>query len=153
MLFSHLVANCVVHATFEVSAGSHCSISYLHLIPSSSTILIHRQAAEADGKAHNNLLKLQMFRRFYIMVIVYIYFTRIAVYLIEATVPFYMMWTGPLAHEIATLVFFIITGYQFRPAIDNPYLPVSSEDFEGKEYGLDDDAFDAQVDVEMIRKK
>lgn len=97
-----------------------------------------QQAAEVDGKAQHNLVKLQIFRRFYVMVIVYIYFTRIAVYLLAATIPFYLLWLGPVATETATLIFFVVTGYQFQPAVDNPYLQVRTEDIEGREYGLDD---------------
>lgn len=33
-----------------------------------------------------------------------------------------------LLDETATLVFFILTGYKFRPASDNPYLQLSQED-------------------------
>lgn len=84
-------------------------------------------------------MKLQLFRQFYIMVIIYIYFTRIAVYLLAATIPYYLLWLGPFATETATFVFFVVTGYKFRPAIDNPYLPVRTEDNEGDEYGLKDE--------------
>lgn len=86
------------------------------------------------------------------MVIVYIYFTRIAVYLLAATIPFYLLWLGPLATESATLLFFVVTGYQFQPALDNPYLQVRTEDREGQEYGLDDDVDDMR-DVEMYTWK
>jgi len=44
-----------------------------------------REAAEADGKAARNLERLKLFREFYIMVVCYIYFTRIIVYLVRAT--------------------------------------------------------------------
>ena len=84
-----------------------------------------RQAAEVDGKAQNNLMKLQLFRQFYVMVVIYIYFTRIVVYLLEATLPFYLQYLTPVATELATLIFYFVTGYNFRPALDNPYLPVS----------------------------
>lgn len=33
-----------------------------------------------------------------------------------------------LLDEMATLVFFVLTGYKFRPASDNPYLQLSQED-------------------------
>lgn len=98
----------------------------------------YRQAAEVDGKAHNSLQKLQLFRQFYVMVVIYVYFTRIVVYILTSTVPFYLLWLGPLSTEIATFLFFTVTGYKFRPAPDNPYLPVSSEDQEGAEYGLEE---------------
>lgn len=41
------------------------------------------KASETDGKAAINLRKLQVFKHFYIMVICYIYFTRIIGYLLE----------------------------------------------------------------------
>lgn len=33
-----------------------------------------------------------------------------------------------LLDEMATLVFFVLTGYKFRPASDNPYLQLSQDD-------------------------
>jgi len=94
-----------------------------------------RQAAEADGKAHKNLVKLQLFRTFYVTVVAYIYFTRIVVFVIAATLPFYLLWIGTAASELATLVFFVFTGFKFRPAVDNPYLPVELTD-EDVEFGI-----------------
>jgi len=108
------------------------------LLPIVWSIRHLRQAAEVDGKAQNSLVKLQLFRQFYVMVVVYVYFTRIVVFLIAATIPFYMLWLGPFSTEFATFLFFVITGYKFRPALDNPYLPVRSETLEGDEYGLED---------------
>ena len=106
-----------------------------------------RLAAEVDGKAHNSLVKLQLFRQFYVMVVVYIYFTRIVVYLIASTVSFHLLWLGPFSTEAATFLFYVITGYKFRPALDNPYLAVRTEDLEGGDYGLDeaDDGVEMQL--------
>lgn len=111
-----------------------------------------RQAAEVDGKAHNSLMKLQLFRQFYVMVVMYIYFTRIVVYLITATIPFYLLWLGPLAEETAALMFYVITGYKFRPAVDNPYIPVRTEMLEAQEYGLEDGELGDDDGVEMYYK-
>ena len=47
-----------------------------------------REASQTDGKAARNLEKLQLFRQFYIMVVVYIYFTRIVVYLLRSTMEY-----------------------------------------------------------------
>jgi energy-coupling factor transporter transmembrane protein EcfT len=110
-------------------------------------------AAEVDGKAHNSLVKLQLFRQFYVMVVVYIYFTRIVVFLLAATVPFYLLWLGPLSTEVATLLFFVITGYKFRPAEDNPYLPVTSEGLEGEEYGLEEDGLGGDFEMTPARAR
>ena len=101
--------------------------------------MLHRLAAEVDGKAQNSLVKLTLFREFYVMVVVYIYFTRIVVFLLAATIPYDLLWLGPCATETATLLFFVVTGYKFRPSLDNPYLPVSTEGLEGDEYGLEGD--------------
>jgi Lung seven transmembrane receptor len=73
------------------------------------------------------------------MVAAYIYFTRIVVFLLAATIPFYYLWLGQMSTELATLIFFVVTGYKFRPAIDNPYLPVRSEGAESGEYGLEEE--------------
>ena len=73
-----------------------------------------RQAAGADGKAEHNLMKLTLFRQFYIMVVTYIYFTRIVVFLLAATLPFQLLWLRYLFTELATLAFYVVTGYKFK---------------------------------------
>ena len=96
-----------------------------------------RQAAETDGKMYINVQKLQLFRQFYIMVVCYIYFTRIIVYLVAATIPYDLQWLGTFFAEMAAFIFYTVTGYFFRPAVDNPYLAVNADDSEGQlEYGL-----------------
>ena len=37
-------------------------------------------------------------------------------------------WLDPMFKEMSTLVFFVMTGYKFRPASNNPYFAVASED-------------------------
>jgi len=87
-----------------------------------------REASQIDGKAALNMKKLTLFRQFYLMVVSYIYFTRIIVYLVEATLPFRLVWLGEFFSELATLIFFCITGYKFRPAPDNPYFSLDEND-------------------------
>jgi len=71
--------------------------------------------------------KLKLFRQFYLMVVSYIYFTRIIVYLVDATLPFRVVWLGDFTSELATLAFFVVTGYKFRPSPDNPYFSLAQE--------------------------
>uniref|UniRef100_A0A7M4E8H7 G protein-coupled receptor 107 n=1 Tax=Crocodylus porosus TaxID=8502 RepID=A0A7M4E8H7_CROPO len=71
---------------------------------------------------------LKLFRHYYVMIVCYIYFTRIIAMLIKVAVPFQWKWLYQLLDEMATLVFFVLTGYKFRPASDNPYLQLSLEE-------------------------
>ena len=100
------------------------------LIPIIWSIKHLREASQIDGKAALNMKKLQLFRQFYLMVVCYIYFTRIIVYLVDATLPFRLIWLGDFFTEIATIAFFCITGYKFRPAVDNPYFSLQGNEGE-----------------------
>ncbi|XP_041098664.1 protein GPR107 isoform X2 [Polyodon spathula] len=95
-----------------------------------------QEASATDGKAAINLAKLKLFRHYYVMIVCYIYFTRIIAILIKITVPFQLKWLYQLLDEVATFVFFILTGYKFRPASDNPYLLLPLE--EEEELEMDD---------------
>lgn len=89
-----------------------------------------QQASATDGKAATNLKKLKLFRHFYVMIVCYIYFTRIIVAFLSITVPFQYSWLDEMFREMATYVFFVLTGYKFRPAEHNPYFSVPQEDEE-----------------------
>ena len=43
------------------------------------------------------------------------------------TVPFRYLWIYELFKELSTLIFFVVTGYKFRPAPNNPYLQVAQD--------------------------
>lgn len=86
-----------------------------------------RDGAESDGKAAVNVEKLTLFRHFYILVVVYIYFTRIIVYLLENTLPYDYKWASKLASDLATLAFYVIVGMKFRPHGENLYLKLESD--------------------------
>jgi len=88
-----------------------------------------REASQTDGKAARNLEKLQLFRQFYIMVVVYIYFTRIVVYLLRSTVSEYE-WLSEAADQLATLAFYVWTAVSFRPHAANPYLRLQTTESE-----------------------
>ncbi|XP_019331275.1 protein GPR107 isoform X1 [Alligator mississippiensis] len=87
-----------------------------------------RRGELAEPRSAINLAKLKLFRHYYVMIVCYIYFTRIIAMLIKVAVPFQWKWLYQLLDEMATLVFFVLTGYKFRPASDNPYLQLSLED-------------------------
>lgn len=91
------------------------------------------EAAKTDGKAAISLHKLKLFRQFYIMIVCYIYTTRIIVRLVKLTIPFHLVWVSELFTELATYVFFIWTGLKFRPVNDNPYLHLPQVEEEEEE--------------------
>ncbi|XP_047134687.1 protein GPR107 isoform X1 [Hydra vulgaris] len=86
------------------------------------------EAAKTDGKAAISLQKLKLFRHFYVMIVCYIYFTRIIVYLIKITVPYQYTWLDEFFTEMGTFLFYVMTGYKFRPANNNPYLNVPQDE-------------------------
>ncbi|PRQ16723.1 putative Lung seven transmembrane receptor [Rosa chinensis] len=89
-----------------------------------------REAARTDGKAAVNLMKLTLFRQYYIVVICYIYFTRVVVYALETITSYRYLWTSVVAAELATLAFYVFTGYKFKPEAHNPYFVIDDEEEE-----------------------
>lgn len=104
---------------------SHWVVQFIYKIRS----IRHLQdASTTDGKAASSLKKLRLFRQFYIMIVCYIYFTRIIVYLLKATVPFQYVWLDEMFKETATYIFYVLTAYKFRPVPSHPYFAVDSDD-------------------------
>lgn len=66
--------------------------------------------------------KLKLFRSFYILVIAYIYMTRIVIYLFAATLNYKHTWIRVFVLELTTILFYSTVGYLFRPMNENPYL-------------------------------
>uniref|UniRef100_A0A7C9E3J2 Uncharacterized protein n=1 Tax=Opuntia streptacantha TaxID=393608 RepID=A0A7C9E3J2_OPUST len=89
-----------------------------------------REAARTDGKAAVNLMKLTLFRHYYVVVICYIYFTRVVVYALETITNYRYQWTSVVAAELGTLAFYFFTGYNFRPKLHNPYFVIDDEEEE-----------------------
>ncbi|XP_054822357.1 protein CANDIDATE G-PROTEIN COUPLED RECEPTOR 7-like [Prosopis cineraria] len=89
-----------------------------------------REAARTDGKAAVNLMKLTLFRHYYIVVICYIYFTRVVVYALETITSYKYSWTSVVCAELATLSFYVFTGYKFKPEAHNPYFVIDDEEEE-----------------------
>ncbi|XVE58163.1 hypothetical protein DITRI_Ditri04bG0148300 [Diplodiscus trichospermus] len=89
-----------------------------------------REAAKTDGKAAVNLMKLTLFRQYYIVVICYIYFTRVVVYALQTITSYKYLWTSVVAGELASLAFYVFTGYKFRPEAHNPYFVIDDEEEE-----------------------
>lgn len=87
-----------------------------------------QSASEIDGKAAVSLKKLRLFRRFYVLMIAYIYLTRIIIYFMESTMPFRHRWVTALLTELLTLSMYLITGSMFSPNEHNEYIKLAKAD-------------------------
>ncbi|KAL4159202.1 hypothetical protein PRNP1_004968 [Phytophthora ramorum] len=120
------------------------------LLPIVWSIRQLRVAAATDGKAFANLQKLTQFRSFYLLVICYIYVTRLVLQLLQASLPYDATWVAVAVSELAALSFFTVTGYRFRPLPVNPYLEVPMHEDDLEEFALDDDEDD--LDFRSIQR-
>lgn len=100
------------------------------LVPIVWSIKHLRDSNESSEKKARNLEKLLLFRHFYVMTVAYIYFTRIIVYLLLSTVEYEFRWTAAFFSELATLAYYVATGYMFRPEEDNMYFSLKQEEDE-----------------------
>jgi len=87
-----------------------------------------RAASGSDSKALRNANRLNNFRTFYLLVVAYVYFTRIINYLLKTLLPYDLTYLGPVFDEFASVVFYAYTGYLFRPQEQNPYLAIGKDD-------------------------
>jgi len=83
------------------------------VVPIALSIKHLKEASSTDGKAARSMQKLQLFRQFYLIVLAYLYFTRIVVVFTKLAVPFTIEWINYLFEEGATVAFYFIIGYFF----------------------------------------
>ncbi|URE04663.1 Rhodopsin-like GPCR transmembrane domain [Musa troglodytarum] len=95
-----------------------------------------RETSKTDGKAARNLMKLTLFRQFYIIVIGYLYFTRIVVYASGTITSYKYRWVSMAAEETVSLLFYIFMFYMFRPVERNQYFMLDEEEEEAAELAL-----------------
>ncbi|KAA8518839.1 hypothetical protein F0562_016387 [Nyssa sinensis] len=101
-----------------------------------------RETSKTDGKAARNLAKLTLFRQFYIVVIGYLYFTRIVVFVLKKIAAYKYQWVSNAAEEIASLAFYMVMFYMFRPVEKNEYFVIDEEGEEEAEMALRDEEFE-----------
>uniref|UniRef100_A0A5B7AQE0 GOST seven transmembrane domain-containing protein n=2 Tax=Davidia involucrata TaxID=16924 RepID=A0A5B7AQE0_DAVIN len=101
-----------------------------------------RENSKTDGKAARNLAKLTLFRQFYIVVIGYLYFTRIVVFALKTIAAYKYQWVSNAAEEIASLAFYMVMFYMFRPVEKNEYFVIDEEEEEAAEMALRDEEFE-----------
>ncbi|XP_009786074.1 protein CANDIDATE G-PROTEIN COUPLED RECEPTOR 7-like [Nicotiana sylvestris] len=109
------------------------------LVPILWSIKSLREASKNDGKAAEILRKLTLFRHFYVVLIVYLYFTRFGIAMIESVVNYIHEWVTIVAAEGASLMFYMFIFYNFQPIEKNPYLAIDKDEEEEEEDDEDED--------------
>ena len=93
------------------------------------------EAGESSSSPTESRLqsKLDLFRSFYLIVVAYIYFTRIVIYLFAASLKYNQTWIRYFVYELGTLTFYFVVGIKFRPVVEeHSYIQVDtlSDDYE-----------------------
>jgi len=108
------------------------------LLPIAWTMRFLASAAAADGQARQALDRLQRFRNFFFITMLYLYCTRFGTYIFIQMMPYWAQWVPSVGTELVTLAFYVWVGYVFGPAADNPYTRVRASSGDDGEFGLDD---------------
>ncbi|VAH81560.1 unnamed protein product [Triticum turgidum subsp. durum] len=101
-----------------------------------------RESSKTDGKAARTLAKLTLFRQFYVVVIGYLYFTRIIVYALKTITNYKYRWVSVAAEEVATMAFYMFMFYMFKPAERNQYFALDDDEEEAAEMALREEEFE-----------
>ncbi|KAK4772865.1 hypothetical protein SAY87_027884 [Trapa incisa] len=101
-----------------------------------------KETSKTDGKAARNLAKLQLFRQFYIVVIGYLYFTRIVVFALKTIAAYQYRWVSNASEEIASVAFYTVMFYMFRPVETNEYFALGEEEEKEAEMALREEEFE-----------
>jgi hypothetical protein len=80
------------------------------------------------------IIKLRLFRQFYIILVTYIYITRVVVFLVAGWLGFRYSWVSTFLNEASTLVFYVSTGYIFQPRDDFIYEGLKNDDIDDEDY-------------------
>jgi hypothetical protein len=84
--------------------------------------------SDSDNKIKKMLDKLRRLRHFYILVVAYIYVTRVIGAVISFILPPGSTWVSNFIVELATFAFYVTAGYEFRPARDNTFFQAVDDD-------------------------
>jgi len=81
-----------------------------------------------DRESARTLARLHLFRSFYLMVIGYIYFTRVGVYMLASMLSYQHTWMRYCFHELGTMTFYVVIGMKFRPITEKVYEVLQGEE-------------------------
>ncbi|KAK9036608.1 hypothetical protein V6N11_078602 [Hibiscus sabdariffa] len=106
-------------------------VCYFHMFEAiADSTKREREAAQTDGNAAVNLMKLRLLIQYYLVVIGYTIFLR-ALVLPLVTFNSYengRPWTGVSVEELATVALYAFTGYKFKPEAHSQYSEIDDEE-------------------------
>jgi len=148
-LWLQIIANTAIIVTDEIAPGSltYLEFSYLFyiadLLAAVAVVLplhwsvkqLHQTYASGAGadtsaKTQETLDRLVAMRAFYTTTLVYVYVTRLLLWLLSQGVSYRYTWLPPFLEEVVCLAYYVWTGYKFKPSLENAYLRVSQDDDE-----------------------
>jgi hypothetical protein len=100
--------------------------SWGHETPATETpaITSHSFLSQDQQRA---IMKLKLFRQFYLILVTYIYITRVVVFLVAGWLGFRYSWVSSFLNEAAALAFYVSTGHIFRPRDEFTYVGLMNE--------------------------
>jgi hypothetical protein len=88
------------------------------------------------------IMKLKLFRQFYLILVTYIYITRVVVFLVAGWLGFRYSWVSSFLNEASSLAFYVSTGYIFRPRDEFTYVGLMNDvDYEDDKYHEEEEDF------------
>jgi G protein-coupled receptor 107 len=94
-------------------------------------------ATDDEQETDPALSKLKLFRSFYLLVVSYIYSTRILVYLFSSVLSYKYLWVQNFMMEVITLTFYVMVGFLFRPKSESSqYQTLSQQQQPIEEHGI-----------------
>ncbi|ORC90459.1 putative membrane-associated protein [Trypanosoma theileri] len=95
------------------------------LFPLILTIKKIREAGSTDESTARTVTRMREFRTFYIVVVAYIYITRIVLIMVANAVSYDKAWIAEAGAQMVAVLFYIFCGYRFRPKIRIAATPYS----------------------------
>jgi hypothetical protein len=111
-----------------------------------------KDSSDKTGDKAKIVARLKLFRTYYLLVVAYIYCTRILVYLFANLLSYKTLWVQHFTVEIISLAFYAGSGMQFRPKVESQTL-YSKIDNGGKTEDLDVTPTITNSEIELKTKK
>lgn len=77
---------------------------------------IYSLRATSDRIEQRRLGRMRQFRTFYLVVVCYMFITRVALDYVASAAPYHLTWAPAVIGELGALFLYVMTGYMFRPA-------------------------------------